>query len=151
MVIEPFNGTRPIGPYASVHFIEARPYQHEVYDYEERDGEYHESLRGERYCRVRLMFFTAGAMRTAIDCQNRLRSTNRLFDMAPITGFGEIGQVQDISGVFGAKFEDRAVFLVELYANMSAAYPSTWIRNVPGDINGGTFLVDNCPQANAGA
>jgi hypothetical protein len=144
VVIEPFNGTRPIGAYASVHFIDARPYQHEVYDYEEKDGEYREILRGERYCRVRLMFFNAGAMQTAIGCQNLLRSMNRTFDLAPIAGFGEIGEVQDISGVFGAKFEERAVFSLELYANMSAEYPFNWIRNVPGTVNGDDFLVDSC-------
>ena len=153
VIIEPYNGPRPIGPYAAVHFINANPDQNEVFEYEEKeDGEYYESLRGERYCRVRLMFFNTGAMQKAIDCQNLLRSTNRLFDMAPITGFGAIGEVMDISQLFRAKIEERTVFIVEVYANMSAEYKSNYIGRVYGDIDrDGTepspYLIgENCPN-----
>lgn len=153
VVIEPFNGPRPTGSYAAVHFIYAEPYQGEVFDYEEKeDGDYYESLRGERYCRVRLTFFNTGAMQKAIDCQNLLRSTNRLFDMAPITGFGAIGEAIDVSGLFRAKTEERAVFTVEVYANMSAEYKSNSIGRVYGNINRDgdeplPYLIgENCPN-----
>lgn len=134
VVIEPFNGTRPIGSYASVNFLYAYPEQSEVYEYEDRDDELWEILRGERYCRLRIIFVNAGAMQKAIECQNLFRSTNREFDLAPITGFGGIGKVEDAGKYFAAKNEERAVFTVDVYANMSAEYLSNNIEIVKGDI-----------------
>lgn len=134
VVIEPYNGPRPSGPYASVRLVDARPEQHEVFDYDDRDDGYHEALRGEHYCRARLTFFNAGAMRLAVACQNLLRSTNRLFDLTPFVGFGAVGEAEDASETVDAKTEERAVLAVEFYANLAAEYPSNSIAAVRGDI-----------------
>lgn len=135
VLIEPFNGPRPKVGYASVMMISCRSEQHEVYEYEERDNdELWEGVKGERYCRVRLQFFNTGSRQKAVDCQNLLRSTNRNFDMAPITGFGEVGEFQDITMEYLGKQEERTTMTVELYANMSAEYLSNNIEVVKGDI-----------------
>lgn len=135
VLIEPFNGPRPRGAYASLAMIACRAEPHEVYDYDERDGdELWEGVKGERYCRLRLQFYNAGARQRAVDCQNLLRSTNRNFDMAPITGFGEVGEFQDITAEYLGKQEERATMTVELYANLSAEYRSNNIEIVTGDI-----------------
>lgn len=135
VLIEPFNGPRPKVSYASVMMVSCRSELHEVYDYEERDGdELWEGVKGERYCRLRIQFFNTGSRQKAVDCQNLLHSTNRNFDMAPITGFGEVGEFQDITAEYLGKLEERTTLTVELYANMSAEYLSNSIEVVKGDI-----------------
>ena len=135
VLIEPFNGPRPKVAYASVMMVSASPEQHEVYDYETKENdEYWESVKGERYCKLRIQFFNTGARQKAVDCQNLLRSTNRNFDMAPITGLGWIGDFQSVTTEYLGKQEERAVMDVEVYANMSAEYLSNNIEVVKGDI-----------------
>lgn len=135
VLIEPFNGPRPKVSYASVMMVSARAEPHEVYEYETRnDDKYWEALKGERYCKLRVQFFNTGSRQKAVDCQNLLRSTNRNFDMAPITGFGDIGEFQDVTTEYLGKQEERTVMDVELYANMSAEYLSNNIEVVKGDI-----------------
>jgi hypothetical protein len=135
VLIEPFNGPRPKVSYASLMMVSASPEQHEVYEYETKENdEYWESLKGERYCKLRIQFFNTGAGQKAVDCQNLLRSTNRNFDMAPITGFGEIGTAEVFSTNYLGKDEVRAKVDIELYANMSAEYLSNNVEVVKGDI-----------------
>jgi hypothetical protein len=135
VVVEPFNGSRPKKPYASVMtvFVHAEP--HEVYGYEERDNdELWEAVKGERYCRLRIQFFNTGSRQKAVDCQNLLRSSNRNFDMAAIMGLGQVGDVQTLTTEYLGKQEERAYMDVEFYANMSAEYLSNNIEIVKGDI-----------------
>lgn len=136
VLIEPVNGPRPDVLHATVHFIAARPLQNEVYDYEwdEPTDEYTEFLRGERYCKVRVTFFGRGAEQKAVDCQNLLRSNIALFGIAPITGFGSVGEVQDVTTGYTAMQEERATFIVELYANLSAKFAAQYIDAIEGDI-----------------
>lgn len=135
VVIEPFNGPRPKDPYASVMMVACRAEQHEEYEYETKDDdEFWEAVKGERYCKLRIQFFNTGSRQKAVDCQNLLRSTNRLFDMAPITGFGEIGEFQGGTREMLGKQEEWTYLDVELYANMSAEYLSNSIETVIGDI-----------------
>lgn len=135
VLIEPFNGPRPKVSYAAVMMVSTRPEQHEVFDYEDNgDGGLTEYLRGERYCKMRIQFFNTGARQKAVDCQNLLRSSNRNFDLTPITGFGEIGEYQDVTTEYLGKLEERTVLDVWLYANMSAAYEIGKVTKVKGDI-----------------
>ena len=135
VLIEPFNGPRPKVGYASVMMVSASPEQHEVYEYETKDNdEYWEAVRGERYCKLRIQFFNTGSRQKAVDCQNLLRSNNRNFDMAPITGLGNVGEFQDATIEYLGKQEERTVMDVEVYANMSAEYLSNNIEVVRGDI-----------------
>lgn len=135
VVIEPFHGSRPAKPHASIMLVWAHAEPHEVYEYEDRDdGEFWEGVKGERFCRMRIQFFDTGARQKAIDCQNLLRSSNRNFDIVAITGFGGIGDVQEFSTEYLGKQEERAYLDVEFYANLSAEYKSNWIEKVRGDI-----------------
>lgn len=135
VVIEPFNGPRPKGAYASLSVTACKPEPHEIHEYDERDDdELWETARGERYCSARISFFNYAARRLAADCQNLLRSTNRNFDLAPITGFGEIGGFEDKTAEAFGKQEERAVLTVEFYANLSGEYLSNSIGTVKGNI-----------------
>lgn len=135
VVIEPFNGPRPKGSYASLSVTACKPESHEIYEYDERgDDELWETVKGERYCSARVSFFNYAARRMAADCQNLLRSTNRNFDLAPITGFGEIGDFEDKTIEAFGKQEERAVLTVEFYANLSGGHLSNNIENVKGNI-----------------
>lgn len=149
-LIEPVNGPRPGEPHAAIGFLSAKAEPHEVYQYDDREDGFFEELRGERRCRFRITFFGRGAETKAIECQNLFQSTNRLFDFAPIAGFGEAGEVQDASTEYLGHYEERAFLNIELYANIAAEYPAGWIRNVHGDIvrDGlpDPYLFDHCPQ-----
>ena len=135
VLIEPFNGSRPEKPYASLMTVSVHAEPHEVYGYEERDnGEFWETVRCERYCRLRIQFFNTGSRRQAVDCQNLLLSGNRNFDMAAIMGLCHVGDVQTLTSDYLGKQEERSYLDVEFYANMSAAYLSHTIERVTGDI-----------------
>jgi hypothetical protein len=136
-LLEPFNGQRPAKTYCAIRFISANPEMHEVYDYDwnyetDRPDQF---LRGERYCKIRVTFFGVGANQLAVDTQNLFRSYHAQFSIMPITGFGFVGEVQDVTTENMAWQEERATFLVEVYANLSAKYEANNIENMPGDIN----------------
>jgi hypothetical protein len=117
----------------------------------ERDGELFQALRGEHYCRARINFFGEGADQRAIDCRNLLRSTaGPTAALDRLIGYGGIGEVQEDNTRYLGVQEDRAFFNLEFYANLGAEYPVEPIKNVYGEINGDGFLVDSCPQADAG-
>lgn len=135
VVIEPFNGPRPKGPYASLLLTACKPEAHEVFEYEDRgDDELRETVKGERYCTARISFYNSTSRQKAADCQNLLRSSNRNFDLTPITGFGEIGEFENATAEILGRQEERAVLAVEFYANLSAAYLSNNIEAVKGNI-----------------
>lgn len=135
-LIEPLNGPRPGVLHCTIGFIRARSLQNEVYDYEwdEAEDENIEYLRGERYCQYRVTFFGVGAYQKAVDCQNLLRSNIGTFGIAPITGFGGVGEVQQATTEYLGHQEERAFFNIEVYANLSAAYAASYIETVQGDI-----------------
>lgn len=134
VLIEPYNGPRPKGRYASLLMKSVEPDQHEVYRFTEKrsDGRYIETVRGTKYCFIRIQFYNSGARQLAVDCQNLLRSHNRNFDLAPITGFGMVGEYTDISTEYMGRVEERVTMDVEVYALMSAEYDVGEIQFVKG-------------------
>lgn len=134
-LIEPFNGPRPSVLYCSIGFVRARPYQHTIKRYETRQDGYYEILRGERFCQYRIRFFGKGAYQKAIDCQNWMKSIlGAEFILAPITGFGAIGEVQETTTEYLGVQEERAFFNVDLYAKFSAEWKWTDIVHVLGNV-----------------
>lgn len=146
VVIEPFNGPRPKGCYASVQVASVNTQQHEVRDYVLDDVEaddidagmmepaFLEVVKGEKYIRLRLQFFNSGARQKAVDAQNLLKSSNRNFDIMPVSGISHVGDVNDITTEYMGKIEERAYIDVEIYALLSAEYEVTNIERAGGDI-----------------
>ncbi len=125
-LIEPFNGPRPAKTHCTIKFLRAQMHQYPVkYWWKKQDDEsvLIERIRGTRYCTYRVMFFGTGANQKAVECQNWMRSTlGAEFTLAVITGFGQIGEVQDATTENMAYQEERAFFNVDLYAKFSQSF-----------------------------
>lgn len=135
VLIEPYNGPRPLQAYATVHLVTVESQDHAIKQYETRpDGSFAEVVKATSWCRVILQFFGGDAMAKAVKVRTALFSQARLWDLFPTMGMGGIGEIQDISGSYQAKVEQRARFTVDFYADLSAEYDALYIAKVKGDI-----------------
>ncbi len=135
-LIEPFNAPRPPKTHCTVKFLRAQMHQYPVKEWKnspQGNGELVETIRGTRYCTYRVMFFGTGANQKAVECQNWMRSTlGAEFTLAVITGFGQIGEVQDATTENMAYQEERAFFNVDLYAKFSQSFD--WVDTAKVEI-----------------
>ncbi len=125
-LIEPFNGPRPPKTHCTIKFIRAKMFQHPIKEWiKDPSGnrQIFELMRGTRYCTYRVMFFGTGANQKSVECQNWMKSTlGAEFTLSQISGFGQIGEVQDATTENLAYQEERSFFNVELYAKFSQAF-----------------------------
>lgn len=136
VLIEPYDGPRPREAYATIHLVSAQGHDHEITEEEPVGfGSIEEVIGGESWCRVIVQFFGGDAFKTAIAARNRMKSSNRLFDLLRHFGMGTIGEAQDFSGPHWGKYENRARFTVDFYALLAGEDVVASVRQVQGSIN----------------
>lgn len=135
-LIEPFQGPRPKYMYCSIGFQNARPMQRFVERWDKRGNDIYQILRGTRYCSYRLTFIGVGAYQKAVECQNWIKSVQGAeFTLAPVIGFGRVGEAQNITTENLAYQEERAFFNLDMYAKFSFELKWDEIDRVTGEFN----------------
>ncbi len=134
-LIEPYNGPRPDQAYATIRLASCQSLDHPAATYEqEENGEYKQRFKGTSWCRIEIRFFGDNAFAKAVVVREAFFAQERLFDLLPKVGLGEVGEVEDCSEVYQGQTERRARFHVDFYANLASERDALSISRVKANL-----------------